>query len=134
MTSSDPADAAFLGHGAARATEDGSAVPVLPTLQRNALRKLLDRPDFTPAEVAALGFRRLQLTRGLGRKGLDNVLAWLRHHGHDLEPLPTRCADGGRRNQRIERAIHLLESQGFVVLPCSPSAGSESGGTGPAES
>ena len=94
-----------------------STVAALPTLQRNALRKLLDRPDFTPAEVAELGFRRLQLARGLGCKGLDNVLAWLRYHGHELEPLPTRSGDVERRNRRIQQAIHLLRSQGFIVLP-----------------
>lgn len=104
----------------------------LPTLQRNALRKLLDRPHFTPAEVAELGFRRLQLTRGLGSKGLETVLAWLRCHGYELDPLPNRCSDEARRNLRIERAIQLLRAQGFTVLPGTAvrdGAGEGGGGT-----
>ena len=36
----------------------------LPTLQRNALRKIFDRPEFSPAEVAELGYRRLQQADG----------------------------------------------------------------------
>lgn len=91
----------------------------LPTLQRNALRKLLERPDFTPAEVAELGFRRLQLARGLGCKGLHTVLAWLRHHGYELEPFPARSSNADRRSRRIQHAIHLLQSAGFVVLPAT---------------
>ncbi|WP_334159192.1 hypothetical protein [Oryzomicrobium sp.] len=104
------------------------AVADLPTLQRNALRKLLDRPHFTPAEVAELGFRRLQLTRGLGSKGLETVLAWLRCHGYELDPLPNRCSDEARRNLRIERAIQLLRAQGFTVLPGT--AGRDGAGKG----
>lgn len=43
----------------------------LPTWQRNALRKLFDRPKFSPQEVYELGFRCLQRAEGIGERGAD---------------------------------------------------------------
>lgn len=90
----------------------------LPTLQRNALRKIFDRPAFTPEEVARLGYRRLQQAEGIGRKGLEAITAWLGRHGFELKPpeLPVeapKLARGARRN--IEQAVRLLRTHGYVV-------------------
>lgn len=45
----------------------GGAGCPLPTLQRNALRKIFDRHEFSPEEVALFGYRRLQQAEGIGR-------------------------------------------------------------------
>jgi hypothetical protein len=91
----------------------------LPTLQRNALRKIFDRHEFTPEEVAVLGYRRLQNADGIGNKGLAAITEWLRLYGFELkppelasntkQPLPKRM----RRN--IESAVRLLRTHGYVV-------------------
>jgi len=97
----------------------GSVVNQLPTLQRNALRKIFDRPEFTPEEVAALGFRRVQQAEGIGNKGLAAITAWLRRYGYDLKaPDPHEAAPTIRsRNRRnIEMAVRLLRTHGYVVL------------------
>src|SRR5574343_1241124 len=64
------------------------AMSLLPTLQRNALRKIFDRPDFLPEEVAALGYKRLQQAEGIGNKGLAAITAWLKGYGFELPPPP----------------------------------------------
>ena len=96
-----------------------SAANQLPTLQRNALRKIFDRHEFTPEEVAMLGYRRLQQAEGIGNKGLAAITDWLAMHGFELkppeiignakQPLPKRM----RRN--IESAVRLLRTHGYVV-------------------
>jgi hypothetical protein len=105
---------------------DGQSLPAgaslanqLPTLQRNALRKIFDRHEFTPEEVALLGYRRLQQAEGIGNKGLVAITDWLGLHGFELkppevagtlrQPLPKRM----RRN--IESAVRLLRTHGYVV-------------------
>lgn len=91
----------------------------LPTLQRNALCKLFDRPEFTPQDVHALGFRRLQRADGIGHKGLQAILAWLRHYGLELlppEPLadpPEGLPEEVRKN--INGAVRLLRNHGYRV-------------------
>ena len=68
----------------------------LPTLQRNALRKIFDRPEFTPLEVAALGYRRLQQAEGIGQKGLQAITLWLQRHGLELaQPEPVAGVRSG---------------------------------------
>jgi len=97
----------------------GSVANQLPTLQRNALRKIFDRPEFTPEEVAALGYRRVQQAEGIGNKGLAAITAWLRRYGYDLKvPDPDEAAPTIRsRNRRnIEMAVRLLRTHGYVVL------------------
>ncbi len=98
----------------------------LPTLQRNALRKLFDRPEFTPAEVAALGYRRLQQAEGVGQKGLQAIAAWLQVYGCVLKP-PEAAADEqkrpGRTRKNIEQAVRLLQTHGYLVRE----AGEENG-------
>ena len=104
-----------------------AAMNELPTLQRNALRKIFDRPQFTPDEVAALGYRRLQQAEGIGSKGLASITDWLRVHGHELTapPQPTGELQAPPRKSRrtIEMAVRLLRTHGYEVQP--------SGTTGP---
>ena len=103
-----------------RRKSGGAVAGTLPTLQRNALRKLFDRREFTPAEVAALGYRRLQQASGIGNKGLAAIAAWLRHHGFELrqpEPPPQPPMPGGlKKSQRsLDLAVRLLRIHGYVV-------------------
>lgn len=96
----------------------GSVVNQLPTLQRNALRKIFDRPEFTPEEVAALGYRRVQQAEGIGNKGLAAIRAWLGRYGYELRaPDPHDAAPATRsRNRRsIEMAVRLLRTHGYIV-------------------
>lgn len=94
------------------------ALEQLPTLHRNALRKLFDRPEFTPAEVAALGYRRLQQAEGVGHKGLRAIAAWLQAYGCELKP-PEAAADEqkrpGKTRRSIEQAVRLLQTHGYLV-------------------
>lgn len=68
----------------------------LPTLQRNALRKLFDRPEFSPQDVYELGFKRLQRAEGIGDKGMLAIVAWLKVHRLELllPPPPARPTAG----------------------------------------
>lgn len=98
-----------------------AAMNELPTLQRNALRKIFDRPQFTPEEVAALGYRRLQQAEGIGAKGLSAITGWLEAHGYQL-PLPTPPAGGSsvvpkKTRRTIEMAVRLLRTHGYEVQP-----------------
>ena len=96
-----------------------TAMNELPTLQRNALRKIFDRPQFSPEEVAALGYRRLQQAEGIGVKGLSAIADWLQSHGHQL-PLPPPTvgvpSDVPKKTRRtIEMALRLLRTHGYEV-------------------
>lgn len=99
----------------------GAAMNELPTLQRNALRKIFDRPQFTPDEVAALGYRRLQQAEGIGNKGLASIADWLQTHGHELKappPLASEPQTPPRKSRRmIEMAVRLLRTHGYEVQP-----------------
>lgn len=101
------------------------AMSLLPTLQRNALRKIFDRHDFLPEEVASLGFKRLQQADGIGSKGLAAITAWLSHYGFELKPPPVPLQAGPlprRTRQSIEQALRLLRTYGYEVVPQSASA------------
>ncbi|HZX32990.1 MAG TPA: hypothetical protein VFF03_16695 [Rhodocyclaceae bacterium] len=91
----------------------------LPTLQRNALRKLFNRAEFTPEEVAALGYRRILQAEGIGAKGIATIQSWLLEYGYDLQPeLPARKTAGtqGRYSQqRLETALRVLRNCGYIV-------------------
>jgi hypothetical protein len=96
-----------------------SAVRQLPTLQRNALRKIFDRHEFSPEEVASLGYRRLQQAEGIGHKGLAAIAEWLHSHGFELKP-PDVVANPmspipKRMRRNIESAVRLLRTHGYVV-------------------
>lgn len=91
----------------------------LPTLQRNALRKLFDRPEFSPQEVYELGFRRLQRADGIGDKGLLTIVAWLKAQGLELlPPAPPPDPPPGipeEIQQNINGALRLLRIHGYRV-------------------
>lgn len=91
----------------------------LPTLQRNALCKLLNRADFTPQEIFELGYRRIQRAEGIGVKGLQCILAWLKAHDLVLNQpapppdLPLKLPAELKRN--INGAVRLLRTHGYRV-------------------
>lgn len=93
----------------------------LPTLQRNALRKIFDRHEFSPEEVALLGYRRLQQAEGIGSKGLQAIAAWLAVYGFELKapepPDAARPPVPKRQRRSIEQAVRLLRNHGYEVLP-----------------
>jgi hypothetical protein len=101
----------------------------LPTLQRNALRKIFERADFTPEEVFALGYRRLQRAEGIGAKGLHCIEAWLAEHGLILNPPeapadpPSDVPEPVRRS--INSAVRLLRHYGYRVERARDKAQSE---------
>jgi hypothetical protein len=96
-----------------------SPMKKLPTLQRNALCKIFDRPQFKPEDVAALGYRRLQQAEGIGQKGLVEITAWLKSYGFELKPSEADMA--GRQQapkktrKNIEMAVRLLRTHGYLV-------------------
>lgn len=104
-----------------------SAMNRLPTLQRNALRKLFDRSEFTPAEVSALGYRRLQQAEGIGQKGLQAIGAWLQGYGYELKP--PEPAEGVQKlhkktRKHIEQAVRLLRTHGYSIRQAGEDPGS----------
>lgn len=93
----------------------------LPTLQRNALCKIFDRPEFSPEEVASLGYRRLQQAEGIGQKGLSEIGNWLRAYGFELSQPgpenPARTPASKKTRMNIVSAVRLLRTHGYVVQP-----------------
>jgi hypothetical protein len=91
----------------------------LPTLQRNALKKLFDRAEFTPEEVAGLGYRRIQQGEGIGLKGMATIRAWLAEYGYDLRPEPPAGQGSGRprrdERKRLESALRVLRDHGYII-------------------
>ncbi len=106
----------------------------LPTAQRNALRKVFNRTEFLPEEVAELGYHneflpeevaelgyhKLRLADGIGEKGLKTIASWLAEYGLDLVPSPTRQAP--RRSPRhgsggwtLKSAVRLLRMHGYEI-------------------
>ena len=87
----------------------------LPTMPRNALRKVFGRPDFTPSEVALLGHRRLERAEGIGRKSLAAIIDWLRCQGYELagESRGARSRDSAgspREVRKLEKAMRVLQT------------------------
>lgn len=96
------------------------AMSALPTLQRNALRKIFERPNFTPEDVARLGYRRLQQAEGIGQKGLNTIIAWLRDFGYELQPTISTSGEidqnsPKRARKKIEFALRILRNNGYVA-------------------
>jgi hypothetical protein len=115
---SDPTHAATVPGGAEMPAGGEHHVAQLPTLQRNALRKIFDRREFTPQDVALLGYRRLQKAEGIGNKGLLAIRAWLQQYGYDVAPPESPEGDSASqasRRVRIERAVRLLTVHGYTV-------------------
>lgn len=104
-------------------TEGGCpAAPMfsLPTLQRNALRKIFERANFTPEEVARLGHKRLHQAEGIGQKGLEVIVAWLANYGYELKA--SESAANGKSNEipkrmkrSLESAVRILRINGYIV-------------------
>lgn len=92
----------------------------LPTLPRNALRKIFNRNEFTPEEVAALGYRRLQLAEGIGQKGLESISAWLQDYGYRLavpevtQPSKQNTLSSSTKKS-LEAAIRRLRTHGYEI-------------------
>lgn len=102
--------------------QPSSPIFKLPTLQRNALRKLFDRPEFTPEEVARLGHRRLLKAEGIGLKGVAAITQWLAQHGLVLQADPPDPRSQSRplsRTARIdlETALRLVRHHGYEIRP-----------------
>jgi hypothetical protein len=85
----------------------------------NALRRLLNKAEFGPQDVARIGVAHLESAPGLGEKGLAHVLAWLEAEGYCLQSSSFgNSRDTGRQdriNRRLEQAQHLLEQWGWQV-------------------
>ncbi len=106
----------------------------LPTMQRNALRKVFERPDFTPGEVAQLGHRRLERAEGIGSKGLATIVDWLRCQGYELADDTRRARSrdlptSPKEVKKLEKAMRVLQTHGYTVLREEPSAGGKNCGT-----
>lgn len=87
----------------------------LPTLQRNALCKLFSRSVFTPQEVFALGYRRLQRAEGIGHKGLQAIIEWLAAHGLVLAPPSAPPEVPAEIRPSINGAVRLLRQHGYRI-------------------
>lgn len=102
------------------APSSAAAANQLPTLQRNALRKIFDRHEFSPEEVAQLGYRRLQQAEGIGNKGLTAITAWLQLYGFELkppeQPAPSKGPVPKKTRRSIEQAVRLLRTHGYDVV------------------
>lgn len=95
------------------------AMAALPTLQRNAMRKLLQRPAFTPEDVARVGHQRLRQAEGVGQKGLGIILAWLREHGCEPHAPGNEgihdARKAARERSRLEAALRIVRTHGYVA-------------------
>lgn len=110
-------------------SEGGASVAPrsLPTLQRNAIGLLLNKRDFTPAEVAKLDYQQLERAPRIGKKGIGNIRNWLRQYGLDLEvPAAPVVSQREKQNRRkLALAVEVLTRNGFVVMHESRSKGGE---------
>ena len=99
------------------ANADDSRPAVLPMRQRNALRLLLDKPEFSPAEIAALDYRIIERAPGVGRNSAAIIRAWLNSHGYELagQPKPAPNLRIEQRQRKLERAIDYLRWHGYEV-------------------
>lgn len=105
-----------------------SAAPrSLPTLQRNAIGLLLNKRDFTPAEVAKLDYQQLERAPRIGKKGIGNIRNWLRQYGLDLDvPAAPVVSQREKQNRRkLALAVEVLTRNGFVVMHESRGKGGE---------
>jgi hypothetical protein len=96
---------------------NGGDVVTLPTRQKNALRILLDKPNFTPEEIASIDYRTLERAPGVGKNSVAIIGAWLRSHGQELKGLPVAAVNQRevQRQRKLERAIDYLHWHGYEV-------------------
>ena len=89
----------------------------LPTRQKNALRLLLDKPSFTPDEVAAIDYRVLERAPDVGKNSIAIIRAWLEGHGYQIKGLPADPVSPRQlqRKRKLERAIDYLRWHGYDV-------------------
>jgi hypothetical protein len=94
-----------------------SGVVALPTRQKNALRLLLNKPEISPGEVAALDYRSIERAPGIGKKSVALIRTWLNGHGYELSGLPSDHINPhvAQRRRKLERAIDYLRGQGYEV-------------------
>ena len=118
MTKRVSAESAMLAASAGKSAAPSPA-STLPTLQRNALRKIFDRPEFTPEEVAQLGLRRLRLAECIGEKGMKTIIEWLAGHGCELAPENIHVRRVSRNSEMhlrgLARALRLLRGHGYEI-------------------
>lgn len=95
----------------------GSAAIILPTRQKNALRLLLDKPNFSAEEVAAIDYRVLERASGIGKNSLAIIGAWLKSQGYEFRGRPAVVVNRRtvQRQRKLERAIDYLHGQGYEV-------------------
>lgn len=95
----------------------GSELAALPTRQKNALRLLLDKPSFSPEEIAAISYRVLERAPGIGKNSLAIIGAWLKSYGYELKGLPAVVVNPreAQRQRKLERAIDYLHGNGYEV-------------------
>lgn len=93
----------------------------LSTMQRNALRMLLNRRDFRPEDVARLDYATLARAPRIGKKALESIRSWLQAQGYDLRNVPAPESPPARRTRKekeLERALETLRSNGLdITLP-----------------
>lgn len=89
----------------------------LPTRQLNALRLLLEKSVFTPEEVAALDYRHVLKSPGVGQKGAGIIQEWLHAYGLELanQPQASPYEKEKVEPKRVLQAIRLLEKHGYEV-------------------
>lgn len=83
----------------------------------NILRKLLDRAEVVPADVALLDRHHLERAPGVGKHSLEIIGAWLRSHGLELQGGSVgMCSTSVSRHQKkLLRVIDYLEHRGYEV-------------------
>jgi hypothetical protein len=91
----------------------------LPTRQKNALRLLLNKPDISPREVAALDYLLIERAPGIGKKSLEIIDAWLKQYGYKLggQPKVTGTPRLEQKKRKLEQAIDFLLWNGYEIRP-----------------
>lgn len=91
----------------------------LSTMQRNALRQLFERHEFTPEEVAQLDYRCVERLPKVGKKGIGAIRVWLAQYGYDLRNVPEQNGEQleQRLRLRLDQAVRLLVKHGYRVEP-----------------
>lgn len=89
----------------------------LPTMQCNALRILLDKREFEPAEVARLDYQLLSRSPRIGRKGIVYIRNWLQQFGYDIANYPPPRPSGAnvRKEKQLGKAVATLRRNGLDV-------------------
>lgn len=86
-------------------------------MQCNALRIILGKRDFEPAEVARLDYRLLVRSPRIGQKGIHYIRNWLQRFGLEIANYPPPSAQrvSHRQEQQVIKAVNVLRRNGFEV-------------------